>query len=39
MRLHFSADAPISINALLFVPRDNTERMGLSRLEPAVALY
>jgi molecular chaperone HtpG len=39
MRLHFSADAPISINALLFVPKDNTERMGLSRLEPAVALY
>jgi molecular chaperone HtpG len=39
LRLHFSADAPISINALLFVPKDNTERMGLSRLEPAVALY
>ena len=39
LRLHFSADAPLSINALLFVPKDNTERMGLSRLEPAVALY
>jgi molecular chaperone HtpG len=39
LRLHFSADAPISINALLFVPRDNTEKMGLSRLEPSVALY
>jgi len=39
LRLHFSADAPISINALLFVPKDNTERMGLARLEPAVALY
>jgi TNF receptor-associated protein 1 len=39
LRLHFSADAPISINALLFVPKDNTERMGFSRLEPAVALY
>jgi TNF receptor-associated protein 1 len=39
LRLHFSADAPISINALLFVPKDNTEKMGLSRLEPAVALY
>jgi len=39
LRLHFSADAPISINALLFVPKDNVERMGLSRLEPAVALY
>src|SRR5277367_1334422 len=39
LRLHFSADAPISINALLFVPHSNTEKMGISRLEPAVALY
>ena len=39
LRLHFSADAPLSINALLFVPKDNTEKMGLSRLEPSVALY
>ena len=39
LRLHFSADAPLSINALLFAPKDNTEKMGLSRLEPAVALY
>jgi molecular chaperone HtpG len=39
LRLHFSADAPLSINALLFVPKENTEKLGLSRLEPAVALY
>jgi molecular chaperone HtpG len=39
MRLHFSADAPLAINALLFVPKENTEKLGLSRLEPAVALY
>ena len=39
LRLHFSADAPLSINALLFVPKTNTERMGLTRLEPSVALY
>ncbi len=39
LRLHFSADAPLAINALLFVPQENTERMGLTRLEPAVALY
>ncbi|HXQ80389.1 MAG TPA: molecular chaperone HtpG [Opitutaceae bacterium] len=39
LRLHFSADAPISINALIFVPKDNTEKLGLSRLDPAVALY
>ncbi|HZZ19245.1 MAG TPA: molecular chaperone HtpG [Opitutaceae bacterium] len=39
LRLHFSADAPLSINALLFVPKDNTEKIGLSRLEPSVSLY
>ncbi len=39
LRLHFSADAPLTINALLFVPKENTEKLGLSRLEPAVALY
>ncbi len=39
LRLHFSADAPLAINALLFVPKDNTEKLGLSRLEPAVSLY
>jgi len=38
-RLHFSADAPLSINALLFVPQDNPERLGLARTEPAVSLY
>lgn len=38
-RLHFSADAPISINALLFVPRDNPERFGMGQMEPGVALY
>jgi len=39
LRLHFSADAPLSINALLFVPKENTERLGLMRLEPSVSLY
>jgi TNF receptor-associated protein 1 len=39
LRLHFSADAPLSINALLFVPKENTERYGMSRFEPAVSLY
>jgi molecular chaperone HtpG len=38
-RLHFSADAPLSINALLFVPQDNPEKLGLARTEPAVSLY
>lgn len=39
LRLHFSADAPLAINALLFVPKENTEKLGLARLEPGVALY
>ena len=39
LRLHFSADAPLSINALLFVPQENTEKLGFARLEPSVALY
>ena len=39
LRLHFSSDAPIAINALLFVPKENTEKLGLSRLEPGVSLY
>jgi molecular chaperone HtpG len=39
LRLHFSADAPLAINALLFVPQENTEKLGFARLEPAVSLY
>ena len=39
LRLHFSADAPLAINALLFVPKENTEKLGFSRLEQSVALY
>ncbi len=39
LRLHFSADAPLAINALLFVPKENAEKLGLARLEPSVALY
>jgi molecular chaperone HtpG len=39
LRLHFTADAPLAINALLFVPKENTEKLGFSRLEPSVALY
>jgi TNF receptor-associated protein 1 len=38
-RLHFSADAPITINSLLFAPSENPERMGFTKAEPAVALY
>ncbi|MFT3784527.1 MAG: molecular chaperone HtpG [Nibricoccus sp.] len=39
LRLHFSADAPLSISALLFVPKENPEKFGLMRAEPSVSLY
>ena len=39
LRLHFSADAPLSIRSLLFVPKENFETMGFGRMEPGVSLY
>ena len=39
LRLHFSADAPLAINSLLFVPQSNPEKFGMTRAEPAVSLY
>ncbi|MGH7620225.1 MAG: molecular chaperone HtpG [Gemmatimonadaceae bacterium] len=39
LRLHFTADVPLSIHALLFVPQQNTEQLGQSRGAPAVSLY
>ncbi len=38
-RLHFSADAPIAINALVFAPSENPERMGFGKVEGGVSLY
>ncbi len=38
-RLHFTADAPLAINALLFVPKENLERIGFGRMKPGVDLY
>ena len=38
-RMHFSADAPLMINALVFVPDDNPEKMGFGQVDPGVALY
>jgi TNF receptor-associated protein 1 len=38
-RLHFSADAPIAINALVFAPGENPERMGFGKVDGGVALY
>ncbi|MDR2429648.1 MAG: molecular chaperone HtpG [Puniceicoccales bacterium] len=37
--LHFNADAPLLINALLYIPGSNVEKNGFSRQEPAVALH
>ncbi|MEN8190588.1 MAG: molecular chaperone HtpG [Thermodesulfobacteriota bacterium] len=38
-RLHFSVDAPLAINALLYVPKENFESLGFGRLDPGVNLY
>lgn len=38
-RMHFSADAPLAINALLFVPKENFESFGFGRLKPGVDLH
>ena len=38
-RLHFTADAPLAINALLFVPQENIERLGFGRMKSGVNLY
>ena len=38
-QLHFSTDAPLAINSLLFVPKENFEIMGFGRVSPGVNLY
>lgn len=38
-RLHFAVDAPLQINALIFIPTDNPEKFGFGQTEPGVALY
>ena len=39
LRLHFTADAPLAIQSLLFVPPTNLETMGLGRVDSDVNLY
>ena len=39
LRLHFSTDAPLEINALLFVPKRNMEKLGMWRSEGKVSLH
>ncbi len=38
-RLHFTADAPLAIQSLLFVPARNFETLGMGRIESEVNLY
>ncbi len=38
-QLHFTADAPLAINALLFVPQENFEVFGFGKIDPGVNLY
>lgn len=38
-RLHFSADAPLTIQALLYVPQHNLETLGMGRMDSEVNLY
>ena len=38
-RLHFQADAPLVINALLFLPEQNMELFGMGQMDPGVGLY
>ncbi len=37
--LHFSTDAPLSLDALLFIPTDNIERYGFGQVESRVDLH
>lgn len=37
--MHFQADAPLELNALIYTPARNPEMPGFGRIEPAVALY
>jgi len=38
-RLHYRADAPVEIRALLFVPSYHTEKYGMGAMDPGVSLY
>lgn len=38
-KLHYSADVPIQVKAVLFIPQTHSEKMGLSREESQISLY
>ncbi|SPQ93103.1 Histidine kinase/HSP90-like ATPase domain-containing protein [Plasmodiophora brassicae] len=37
--LHFATDVPISLNALLFIPKRHSEKFGMGKEKPGVNLY
>jgi len=37
--MHFSADAPLAINSLLFVPNENQEQFGMGQMESGVSYH
>ncbi len=37
--IHFNADAPLAINALIYFPHSNPEKLGFGKQDPGVALY
>lgn len=37
--MHFNADAPLDLHALIFVPKDNPEAIGFGRMDAGVALH
>lgn len=37
--MHFSADAPLAINSLLFVPQQNQEQFGMGQMDAGISLY
>lgn len=38
-KLHYTADVPIQVKAVLFVPTSHSEKLGMGREEPTIALY
>ena len=38
-RMHFSSEMPIELNALLYVPSENSELWGMGQMEAGVSLY
>jgi len=37
--LHYQTDAPVQLNALLYIPQMQMEKFGLGRQDPGVSLY